>query len=250
MNFADQEELAIRKKTRGKKRRNDIIWNSLTALVIIASVAVVGYFVLLFSNPASTLNPYPPPTLPAPIQIPTATLTPMVPTPTLTLEPTATFMPTDAPVSSDSTAIPTDASASTATTAPYSSEYLFAIKGNPVGMTNTTFHPSLDCNWQGVAGKVTDIQGKGVQNLAVHLTGTYGGKQIDQTTLSGGAAKWIGDGGYELVLEVGSAPIGSTGQLTIQLQDSSYVPLSATVTFDTYAECGKNLILINFQQAR
>ena len=138
---------------------------------------------------------------------------------------------------------------STATLTPMG-DYLFAVKGSPVGMTNTTFHPTMDCNWQGVAGKVTDIQGKAVSNLAIHLTGTYNGKAVDQTTLSGGAAKWIGDGGYEIVLQVGSAPIDSTGMLTIQIEDSSYIPLSAPITFDTYADCSKNLILINFQQMR
>lgn len=248
MNFADQEEIAQRQKNRGKKRRHDVLWNSLTAVFIIASVAAVGYFLVLFSNPASAMNPYPPPTMPALIQIPTATLTPVILPPTWTPTPsaTATQMPdagTTAFTPADQTPAITEASTS-------SGDFLFSMKGNPVGMTNTTFHPSLDCNWQGVAGKVTDIQGKAVSNLTVHLKGYYNGKSVDQMTLSGGAAKWIGDGGYEIVLELGSPPLASTGQLTIQLEDTAYVPLSEKVTFDTYAECEKNLILINFQQTQ
>jgi hypothetical protein len=245
MNFADQEEIALRKKTRGKKRRHDIVWNSLTAIVIIATLAAVGYFMVLFSNPVSSLNPFPPPTLPALIQIPTATLTPLAPTATLTLLPTSTTEQMAATTESPTAEI---TAASTGT--PLADNFLFAMKGSPEGWPNTTFHPTLDCNWQGVAGKVTNIQGKAVDNLAIHIYGTYNGKKIDQRTLSGGAAKWIGDGGYEIVLELGSAPIASTGQLTIQVEDSSYIPLSAAITFDTFSECGKNMVLINFQQAR
>jgi hypothetical protein len=243
MNFADHEEIAERQRSRGKKRRNDILWNSLTAVFIIASVAAVGYFLVIYSNPASAMNPYPPPTMPALIQIPTTTLTPLPVPATSTPAATATQMA----VTTEMTVMPTEQA--TATTAPVSGNFLFSLKGNPVGMTNTTFHPSLGCNWQGVAGKVTDIQGKGIANVNIFLKGTYNGKSIDTQTLSGGAAQWIGEGGYEFVLETENAPVTSTGQLTIQLGDSSGIPLSAAVTFDTYAECNKNLTLINFQQS-
>jgi hypothetical protein len=243
MNFADQEEIAIRQKNRVKKRRHDVLWNSLTVLFVVASVAAVGYFLFLFANPASALNPYPPPTLPALIQIPTATLTP-IPVATATSMPTVTTEVTFEPTAA--TSEPT----SQITPTPFTNgDYLFAIEGKPVGMANTTFHPSLDCNWQGVAGKITDIQGKGISNITIVLTGYYNSKPVEQSSISGVAANFYGDGGYEIVLEIGSAPIASTGQLTIQLKDSSYVPLSPEITFDTYAECDKNLILINFQQA-
>ncbi len=248
MNFADQEEIALRKKSRIKKRRSDILWNSLTAIFILATVGAVGLMMVLFSNPASSINPFPPPTLPALIQIPTATLTPII-TPSIST-PTSTISVTEMPTNSEGTPMITQQTPFNPATETPSGDYLFAVKGSPVGMTNTTFHPTMDCNWQGVAGKVTDIQGKPVSNLAIHLTGTYNGKAVDQTTLSGGAAKWIGEGGYEIVLQVGSAPIDSTGLLIIQIEDSSYIPLSAPITFDTYADCGKNLILINFQQMR
>jgi hypothetical protein len=247
MNFADQEEIAERRKSRGKKRRNNVIWNTLTVLVVLASLTAVGYFSLLFANPASSLNPFPPPTMPVPINIPTATMTPILPTATFTSIPVITTL-------EDETVIPTEYSATveispTATT--YSPIYLFTVKGSPVGMSNLVFHPSLNCNWQGVAGKVTDIQGKPVDNLYIRLTGTYNGQPVDKATLSGGAKYNIGDGGYEIVLEIGSAPIASSGLLTIQLMDSSTeIPLSAPITFDTYSECDKNLILINFQQSQ
>ncbi len=251
MNFADQEEIAERRKSRGKRCRNNIVWNSLTALVILASLTAVGYFILLFSNPASSLNPFPPPTMPVPIQIPTATMTPILPTATLT--PVAVI--TETPLAAGGETNPPPEYSATIEISPsattYSPIYLFAVKGSPVGMPNTTFHPSLDCNWQGVAGKVTDLQGKPVDNLYIRLTGTYNGQAVDKATLSGGAKYNIGDGGYEIVLEIGSPPIASTGQLTIQLMDSSTeIPLSAPITFDTYSECDKNLILINFQQAQ
>jgi hypothetical protein len=159
-------------------------------------------------------------------------------------------MPTAATaVTLEATAATSEPTPQTTSTPFTNGDYLFAIEGKPVGMANTTFHPSLDCNWQGVAGKITDIQGKGISNITIVLTGYYNGKPVEQSSISGVAANFYGDGGYEIVLEIGSAPVASTGQLTIQLKDSSYVPLSPEITFDTYGECDKNLVLINFQQA-
>jgi hypothetical protein len=82
----------------------------------------------------------------------------------------------------------------------------------------------------------------------VHLLGYYDGKSVDQTTLSGGAQAWYGESGYEFVL--GDTPVDSTGQLSIQLDDQSFLAISNKVLVNTYADCSKNLILVNFQQVR
>lgn len=245
MNFADQEEIDERQKRRAQKKHKDVIWNSLTTIFVTASVAAIAYFLFLFVNPSTSLNPYPAPTRPALLQLATST-------PTIVSLP-ATWTP--APISTatpEPTHAITETPASDVTSTPMvsSGQYIFAPKSEPVAMENTVFHPSMDCNWQGVAGQVWDIQGRPFTNLVVHLKGYYNGKNIDQTTLTGGAAGWIGESGYEFVLELGSAPIDTTGMLTIQLEDNSYIPISDKVTFNTYASCDKNLILINFQQVR
>lgn len=249
MNFADQEEIDERLKHRNRKRQNNLIWNILTVIFIIISVAAIGYFGLLFADPATPLNPFPPPTMPALIQLPTST--PMAvklpptwtPTIVVTTEPTATNTP-----QIELTQTPTEGATPTALATTNNAKYPFASKGEPAAMANTVFHPDKNCNWQGIAGQVWDIQGRALVGYRVHLQGFYNGKNIDLTTLSGGAQAWYGESGYEFVL--GNKPIDSTQRLTIQLEDQSYMIISNQVVLDTYSDCSKNLVLVNFQQVR
>jgi hypothetical protein len=247
MNFADQEEIAERQKKRGKKRRNDVVWNSLTAIFLIASVAAVGYFLLLFSNPAAAMNPFPPPTLPALVQLPTSTPTLYVLPATWT--PTVTSTSTPAPTVAEQTVTLPAGQTPTIIVPDSNAEYPFEPKSDPIPMANTVFHTNGNCNWQGVAGQVVDIQGRPIIGLMVHLQGYYNGKTIEQTTLTGGAQEWYGKSGYEFILSE-TTPIDSQGQLSVQLTDQSYMAVSKKVIFNTYSSCDKNLILINFQQVK
>lgn len=250
MNFADQEEIAERQKRRQHKRQSDMVWNVLTAIFIIASLAAIAFFGILFADSSAAINPFPPPTLPALVQLPTSTPTlvmlPATWTPTVTapVPPTQTpspFVPTETVVAAGTVAATTQATAN-------NSLYPFASKGDPSAVANTVFHPDSDCNWQGIAGQVWDIQGRPLVGYRVHLTGYYNGKSIDQTTLSGGAQAWYGESGYEFVL--GNTPVDSTGQLSIQLDDQSFMAISNSVVVNTYSDCNKNLVLVNFQQVR
>jgi hypothetical protein len=51
------------------------LWNALSILVFIAIIAVIAVFALLFFNPTSGLNPFPPPTQPVALNLPTFTPT-------------------------------------------------------------------------------------------------------------------------------------------------------------------------------
>jgi len=85
--------------------------------------------------------------------------------------------------------------------------YPFVLKSNPIPMSNLVFHPDGDCSWQGIAGQVQDMQGRPVRGLSVHLTGSYNGRAVDMTTLSGAAQAWYGESGFEFVL--GTTPLDS-----------------------------------------
>jgi len=252
MNFADQEEIAESQRNRHRKRQHTMVWNILTAIFIIASIFAVGYFAILFSDPATSLNPYPPPTLPVLIQLPTSTPTlvelPATWTPTATATLTATPLPpaTDTPVVIDLTTL--QASPSIPSPTGSSSKYLFIAQGGPIARPNTDFHPDLDCHWQGIAGTVKTVQGTDLIQYKVELQGTYNGKSIETTTLSGAASLWYGPSGYEFSL--GNTPIDSIGQLTVQLEDQSGLALSDKIVLNTYSDCNKNLILVNFQAVR
>ena len=83
--------------------------------------------------------------------------------------------------------------------------------------------------------------------MTLHLFGEIAGYSIDQTTVSG-RAKVYGDSGYEFALE--NVVVDSDGTLFIQLLDTDGSALSAPYAIETFADCQKNLILINFKQVR
>ena len=247
MNFADQEEIAERLQRRRKHQRRDATWNVFTGIVTVLTVLALAALAVIFIDPFLPLNPFPPPTMPVMAAAPmfTPTLYVMPATATLTRIPaTSTPLPT-------STSTPAPSATVTQAlmiTADPNAVYPFVLKSAPIPMSNLVFHPDADCNWQGVAGQVLDMQGRPVVGLTVHLTGTYNGKAIDLTTLSGAAQAWYGDSGFEFVL--GTTPLDSQGLLFLQLSDQGMVAVSAPVKLDTFSSCDKNLVLVNFIQVR
>jgi len=252
MHFADHDEIESRVKRRAKQRRRDITWNLLTGLVILASVSLIGFFLVLFSNPQVALNPFPPATMPVLVQVPASTATPvrLPPTWTPAALPTETPPPTFTanPVTSTAEATATDEPLPLFTEEPGNLDLPYAIEGSPAAMANTVFHPGDNCDWQGVAGRVVDLQGRPVVGVVVKLTGLFDGRTVDMNTLTGGAAAWYGEAGYEFIL--GDRPVSTNATLAIQLVDQALMPISNRVIFNTYSTCDKNLIIINFKQVR
>ena len=208
-------------------------------------------------NPNSQLNLFPPPTLPATISFPTATATsqyalPPTWTPEPTLEPTLTDTP-----SPSSTPAPTETPFSLFTLTPTTvsgtaeapAEFPFIVgPGTPVGTSSLAFHPEAGCDWMGVAGQVFDLSGAPVSGQQVRVGGTLLGAPIDMLSLTGLTTAYGNNGFYEFTL--GEKPVNSTGTLWVQLIDQSGLPMSDKIYFDTYDACDKNLIFVNFKQAR
>ena len=251
MRFIDEGELNRRALRRERRRKRDITWNVLTTLVILSTFCLVGYFLVLFSNPQVAVNPYPPPTMPVLALLPSSTATQpsLPPTWTPTPRPTQTTRPTQTPQPPESTPISTATLAQAPTLEDIEDgDFPYDIQGEPAAMANTVFHPDDSCDWQGVAGTVVDLQGKPVVGVLVRLTGYYDGRTIDMTTLTGGASAWYGESGYEFIL--GFKPLDSSDVLAVQLIDQAMMPISNRIIFDTFTDCDKNLILINFKQVR
>ena len=162
-------------------------------------------------------------------------------TATFTFQPSATDLPTD-------TLEPTATSTPWAYTPDPNARYSYALEGIPAPMSSTLFRPQSGCTWQGIAGRVVDLQGRAVVMLTVRLYGEYGDEEIEMNTLTGGAAAVYGESGYEFYL--GNKPLDTTRALTIQLFDQDLHPLSELIRIDTYSQCDKNLLLINFKQVR
>jgi len=237
------------------RKASALIFNILTGVILISTICLVGLFLAIFINPRSGLNPFPPPTLPAALSLPSAT-----PTFGVVLPPTWTPIPTEEPTATSTprpsaTLPPTETPFSLvteepATSTPASSGMPFILQsGSPVAIANIAY-PELGCNWLGVAGQVFDLSGAAVPGQQVQMGGILAGAPVPggvMITLTGLAPQY-GPGYYEFTL--GDKPVASKGTLWIQLLDQTGLPMSEKVYFDTYDDCQKNLIVINFKQIR
>jgi hypothetical protein len=85
---------------RKKVKPRVMIFNLLTVLVLLSVGCLVIYFITIFFNPYSVLNPFPPLALPTLYETPTSTSTVMpqpstwTPSPTINPSPTRTKAPT------------------------------------------------------------------------------------------------------------------------------------------------------------
>jgi hypothetical protein len=182
---------------------------------------------------AESASPVPPSIVPASptpqkTNVPsTQTKVPYLPTPTLK----PTLIPTSSPTKPQKVETPP--------ARPYSVQ-----SNNPIYTQNFN-HPDKGCNWMGVAGQVFPAKGMPVVNLVVVITGKLGDKTLDLIQLTG-LANAYGPGGFEV--ELSATPVASTKTLSIQLYDLTGKTISDPLTFNTMADCKKNLILINFVQ--
>lgn len=203
-----------------RKRRN-WLYNLLTVFFILATIAAIAYFTLLWRNPYHPLNPLPPFT-PLPIIITTTPLPPTetpLPTPTEPA-PTATFTPVGVEV-----VLPT-APSYPYTLAELDTEYTQSASG---------------CDWSAIAGRVVDAQGAGVDDLTVRVRG----EESDFTgEVLSGSAPDFGPGGFEI--QLADAP--QLAPFVVQLFGADDTPLSAEYLVVTSDQCEQNVVVVRFTQ--
>jgi hypothetical protein len=236
-------------------RRSDVVLNLLTALLFLGMLCFAGLAGAIFIAPESIVNPFPPPTLPAMIVIPSSTSTPRkmpatwTATVTLTAEPSGTPIPEIA-TNTPEPLLPVKATGAVGTTSPnpVNTDFPFALRnGDPIAISSTVFHPESACNYEGIAGQVFDLQGAPVIGIYIEVSGSLGGQSIQLNSLTG-TARQFGDAGYEIKLA--DKAIASNGSLWVRLYGQGDIVMSDKITFDTFNDCAKNLILINFKQVR
>lgn len=110
--------------------------------------------------------------------------------------------------------------------------------GSPAYFANVA-NPN-GCNWLGMAGQAFNMSGQAIIGLIVHLEGNG----LNQDALTGTKTDY-GPGGYEHYLN--DHPLVAT--YTVQLR-SAGSNLSPTYQIPTYADCNKNLVLVNFIQVQ
>jgi hypothetical protein len=117
--------------------------------------------------------------------------------------------------------------------------------GSPAYIQNFV-HVEEDCSWLGVAGQVFDKNGKPINNLVMNVKGTLGSDTLDKISITGiPEANFYGPGGYEI--KISNKTMVSENTLSIQVLDLKGEKLSKAIGFNTYSDCKKNLIIINFQ---
>jgi hypothetical protein len=222
------------------------IWDMLSILTLILTLCIGAYYVAIFIFPQSAFNPlkpdpaawgiFPTPTLTPIILDATWTVTPtQAATETQTLIPTYTLAPSSTPFS---LITPTITLTPTATPkAPFSATITY--------IASTIIHPEDACNWQGIGGTVVDASNADMLRMTIRLEGKYNYKSKTELTVSSIAPAY-GKSGYEFFL--GTVPISSKGELTLQLLDQAGLPLSDTIKIDTFNDCSKNLVLVRFKK--
>jgi hypothetical protein len=244
----------------GKQNRKqpNFLWNILTLFMLMATGMLFVAQLTIFVNPFAIFNPFPPVAIPELVVLSSATETAVEPTQAATEISIAAILPTQIPtqtptstptevieVQDGTLAIETPVLAPTET--PFVGYYAFAIQNEPNAINSTIFKADLGCNWSGVAGQVFDLQGRPVKGIRVWLRGTFDNKTIDYLGLTLESSPY-GPSGFEFSL--GDVPKNSSGKLYLQLLDQAGIPISDRVYIDTFEDCEKNLILVNFKQVR
>jgi hypothetical protein len=246
---------------RPRNRRKGEIFDLLAGLFVLLSLCLLGWFIYLFNFPTTQLNPFPPrtPTLPATIALPLpsqtqaatqtrqpATAQPVTETATIEDPPNAAVATLTLP---GSTPTLTNENSQLTETALPKSYYSYVVIGVPpvTAIQASTLNPTRDCNWMGLGGNVIDIQNRPATGILVQMGGVLNRIRLLETSLSGTSLQY-GPAGYEFSLA--KTPADSKHSLWVRLVDQSMQPLSEQVYFDTNADCGHNLILVNFKQVK
>lgn len=246
-----------------RPRRGTALWDIITATFLIASVLVIGTTLLILNDPEASFNPFPNPTLPKVLQIPsptpvtpsaTPTITPTRPTntpfPTFTPSPTFTESPTP-------TTTPTQVIQGAGGTGPT----LTLSSEGPIG--DSTIQPGVvlatqiqsdfpfitrgityqespqGCQWIGVAGNVTGINGEPLTDLAIEVVGA----DFEMIVFTG-SNQAFGLAGYEVQVD----NILRVEEYSVRLLGPTGLPISDFIDFDTGNTCDRNVAIVDFVQ--
>lgn len=231
------------------------LWLILAFFFLAATGGVFCWGVWVFLNPHSALNPFPPPTLP-PTVTPLPGITPIPPNSPV---PTATDTPTPPPTATKiATLLPTWTATPAGTptftptlNTPTPIQYAYRVQpGTPTYLAARSLFPDRGCNWMGVTGQILDAQGRPVPEPFFLLVQGEVNGQLVRLIGYAGTAPQLGEvegqvSGFDI--KIADQPFASTGVFTLQLFDlNTGEPLSEPVPFDTFADCERNAILINF----
>ena len=235
-----------------KKNLNIEMLDVFSIILLIAALCLGSYFLLIFSNPYTALNPLRPNTPVPAVIVPTSTITPLqlptIWTATPTIQPTITSTPrptfTKIPTSTSfslytETFTPVPPTATATPEMPFEADVQF--------IDSKIIHPETNCDWLGVGGTVVDKSQSPMLGVVIRIQGTLVGETVDVMTVSG-VSQAYGKSGFEFVLSNLLLPSNDT--LWIRVFDTAGIPLSDQIFFSTTNDCEKNLVLVHFRQVR
>ncbi len=214
-------------------------------IFVLGTIAAGGYFLYIWNNPYSPLNPLSPP-VPPPLVVsetpqPTATATA---TSTRTPRPTATFTPLAAGFEALTSTVDQQATpdltltllAGTPSATPPPPPFAL-IRSGIVRMSNVN---AEGCDFLGIAGSVVDFDGKPLNGYVIWITG----EDIDNRLVSG-SDNTYGAGGFLL-------PVGTEPEIrpfaAMLLAPDGVTQLSEPYTFLTSDICEFNITVLRFIQ--
>ena len=214
-------------KTAKGFRPGSALLNCGSLFLFLSAVVVGGFVVLLFFNPQSGFNPFPPAAA-------TATQA-ATNTPTATAE--IISSPTETPTATAEPPTPTS-------TVDQIGGFFELQAGSPSRLDSSVFHPELGCDFMGVAGQAFNLDGAPIADLRVHVSGTLGTESVDKFGLTGAATQYGAGEYYEI--QLANQPVASDSTLQVTLLDAAGQAISDSYSFSTTASCQENLIMVNF----
>ena len=216
-----------------------------TLVFLVSTILLLVFFVFTFLYPDNPFNPFPPvennspvsqaatEILPShtPILFPTstATITPNFPTSTATQLPP----PTEAVITILAPTLP-----------PLGSLHFTAQTGTPV----YTAHPN-GCDGIYLAGNVIDSEGNPLAGLLVIAAGSLGDAALEAEPSLSGLHPEFSPSGWQI--KISDTLLDSSEKVYVALYSlDSADPVSDLVYVNTYNDCDRNMIMVNFVQEK
>lgn len=219
---AQSSEKPVTKSTAPPRKRRPARQDVIALLFFLGTMGLIAYFVTLWQNPYSALNPLPPPTTYVEVTITPLPTLPPTPTDEPTVGPTPTFTPLAGFAQED-----------TATPSP------FAFVLAETGVIYVPNDNGKGCDWSSIAGTVTNMQGEALDGYGIQVTG----ETLEEKVFSG-TALTFGEGGFELFLN----GVPQQAQYFVQLFSPTGAPLSDRFSVITSDQCEQNVAVIRFVQ--
>jgi len=214
-----------------KRQANAGFYNFITFLSIIGIIGFIIAFVIIWQEPRSYLNPFPPE-----VRYQVVTATPqsiIMATPQLNATPALIAQATSPAVDASADNDLSDSPLAIATLVP---DFPFVQQGNDIFIANTNGEA---CNWASIAGIVINQTGSPLNGFRVRIT-----TDAYSETVFTGANQTFGEGGYEFI--IAQAP--TVDDFTVQLLSPQSVELSPAISITTRNDCDGNVAIINFTQ--